>query len=69
MELLEIVIALLGFGLLHVTGLLDWSWGTIAVVVLIAVMLPSVVKWSFTLYFIAVILVNRRRRSKRKETK
>ena len=67
--LLQIVITLLLIGLLHVTGVVDWGWVTIAVATLFVVIAPWVIKELMTLYFIAVILVNRFRNAKRKDTK
>ena len=67
--LLQIVITLLLIGLLHVTGVVDWGWVTIAVATLFAVITPWVIKELMTLYFIAEILFNRFRNSKRKDTK
>ena len=67
--LLQIVITLLLIGLLHVTGVVDWGWVTIAVATLFVVIAPWVIKELMTLYFIAEILFNRFRNSKRKDTK
>ena len=69
MKLLDIFLTLLFFSLLTFVGVLDWGWVTIAAATLIVVMVPLLFKGLITLYFIAVILVNRLRRSKRKETR